>query len=65
MKTKTFDCVEMKRQGAAKVQAELEGMTREQRAEYWRRSSEEFRREQEQLRERSGAASAPTMPGQK
>jgi len=27
MKTKTFDCVDLKRRGAERVQAELEGMT--------------------------------------
>jgi len=32
---KDFDCVDMKHQGAAKVQARLAGMTREEQLQYW------------------------------
>ncbi len=49
MKTKTFDCVEMKRQGALRIHEQLKGMTVEQQIAYWRQRSEEFRREQEDL----------------
>jgi len=44
MTKKEFDCVEMKREGAAWVRAQIAGMTREQQIEYWKRRSEEFRR---------------------
>ncbi len=37
---KPFDCVEMKHRGAAKVQAKLAGMSREQQLEYWRERTE-------------------------
>jgi len=38
---KTFDCVEMKRKGALKIYEETKDMTFEQKAEYWRKLSEE------------------------
>jgi len=50
MKTKTFDCVEMKRRGAELLRQRLDGMTLEQEVEFWRQRSEEFQREQERLR---------------
>jgi len=42
MKTKSFDCVEMKRLGAERVEKELAGLTLEQQLEYWRKQSEEL-----------------------
>ena len=48
MKTKTFDCVEMKRQAAARIHEATRDMTLEQKIEYWRRRSEVFRQEQQQ-----------------
>ncbi len=35
MKKKTFDCVEMMHQGAARVQAETAGMTEEEELKFW------------------------------
>lgn len=58
MKTKTFDCVEMKRRGAELVRQRLAGMTLEQEIEYWRQRSAEFQREQERLRAQAGVATA-------
>ena len=49
MKTKTFDCVEMKRQGSARIHEQIKDLTFEERIEYWRRRSEAFRREQEEI----------------
>ena len=53
MKTKIFDCVEMKRQGAEKVQQELAGMTWEEEMEeeiaFWQRGTEELRQRQTQV----------------
>lgn len=59
MKTKTFDCVEMKRQGALRVHERLKDMTIEQQIEYWRQRSEQFQRDQERLRAQAGIAPAP------
>jgi hypothetical protein len=42
MKTKTFDCVEMKHQGAARLQALLEGMTMEEEVAFWREREEKL-----------------------
>jgi len=47
--TKTFDCVEMKRRGALKIYERLKDMTVDQKAEYWRKRGEAFRKEQEAL----------------
>ena len=44
MKTKDFDCVEMKRKGAQKVYEATKGMTVEEEVEYWRRRTAEARR---------------------
>jgi len=49
MKTKTFDCVEMKRKAAARIHEQIGDLALEQKIEYWRRRSEEFRAEQEEL----------------
>jgi hypothetical protein len=42
MKTKEFDCVRMKREGAKYVQEKLKGMTPEEQAAYWRERTEEM-----------------------
>jgi hypothetical protein len=41
-KTKTFDCVEMKRRGAEEVRRRLEGLTREEELAHWARGTKEF-----------------------
>ncbi len=46
MKTKTFDCVEMKRRGAERIHERLKNMTLEQKIDYWRQRSQSFRTEQ-------------------
>lgn len=51
-KTKTFDCVEMKRRAAAMIYEKLKGMSQEQQIEYWRRGTEELREEQAEARAR-------------
>lgn len=49
MKTKKFDCVEMKRQGALRVHEQLKNLTVEEQIEYWRQRSAEFQKEQDRL----------------
>jgi hypothetical protein len=44
MKTKTFDCVEMKRRGAKKVREAIKGMTVDQEAKFWSKLTTELRR---------------------
>jgi hypothetical protein len=39
MKVKTFDCVEMKHQGAEKVREQIKGMTLEQELAFWQKRS--------------------------
>jgi len=48
VKTKTFDCVEMKRRAGQRIYEETKGLTPEQKVEYWRRRSEQFRQDQKQ-----------------
>jgi len=50
MKTKTFDCVNMKRRGARRVREEIGCLTREKELEYWSKHSEELRKQQDSLR---------------
>ena len=49
MKTKTFDCVEMKRRGSQRIHEAIKDMTFEQKVAYWRDRSRRFREEQERL----------------
>ena len=46
MKTKTFDCVELKRRGQEHVRNLTAGMSPEEELEFWRRETEAARREQ-------------------
>ncbi len=48
MKTKTFDCVEMKRRGAELVRKQLEGKSRAQQLEYWQKGTDELKKLQKQ-----------------
>lgn len=49
MKTKTFDCVEMKRRGAASVQKQLEGKSLSEKLTYWRQATKELKKVQKRL----------------
>jgi len=42
MKTKTFDCVKMKRRGAELVQKRLKGKSLAQKLEYWQKGTAEL-----------------------
>ena len=44
MTTKTFDCVEMKRKGAARIYEATKDLSFHEQVEHWRRRSDEFRR---------------------
>jgi hypothetical protein len=50
MKTKTFDCVEMKRRGAEMIQERIKGKSIEQQLQYWQKGTKELRGLQEKLR---------------
>ena len=62
MKMKTFDCIEMKRQGALRIHSRLEGMNLEEQIDYWHRRSEQFRREQERLLKKNEQAMVGDRP---
>jgi len=62
MRAKTFDCVEMKRRGAMRIHERLKGMSLKKQVEYWRRRSEDFRREQELLRRQEPKATDKGAP---
>ncbi len=65
MKTKTFDCVEMKRVGGLMIHERLKGMNVEEQIAYWRRRSEDFRREQERLLSPGAKMAEDTYPQDK
>ena len=44
MKTKTFDCVRMKRQAQQKIRAALAGKSKQQEVAYFREGAEEFKK---------------------
>ena len=48
MKTKTFDCVEMKRKAAIRIHEQLKGMSLEEKVAYWQKRHEIIRQEQEE-----------------
>ena len=48
MKTKTFDCVEMKREGGRRIYEALKGKSREEQIQYWQARDEDMRRWLEQ-----------------
>ncbi len=50
MTNKKFDCVEIKRRGAEKVQKETEGMNREQELKYWQLSTQKLKKHQAGLK---------------
>ncbi len=52
MRTKTFDCVQMKRRGAELVRKRLEGKSFEEQLEYWRKGTEELKKLQALAREK-------------
>ncbi len=56
MKTKTFDCVAMKRAGAAKVHRQTKGMSMRQQIAFWRRETEAMRLEQQAAKRKAGKA---------
>ncbi len=50
MKTKKFDCVQMKRQGAAKVREQTATLTKEQELRFWQERSQHLRQRQAALK---------------
>jgi hypothetical protein len=52
MKTKNFDCVEMKHLGAEKIREKIQGMTREQEAAFWKERSQALRKHQADVKQR-------------
>lgn len=58
MKTKTFDCVQMKRLGAAKVRERTATLTKEQELAFWRERSQYLRQRQEALKIHTSQAAA-------
>jgi hypothetical protein len=59
MKKKAFDCVEMKRRGAEKVQEQVKGMSAQEELDFWRRRTLALRE-----KSRNTQASSRTMPSQ-
>ena len=58
MKTRGFDCVQMKHRGAEKVLEKIAGMTREQELEYWRERSQHLRARQQAMKNKCEKSAA-------
>jgi hypothetical protein len=52
MKTKNFDCVEMKHLGAEKIREKIQDMTREQEAAFWNERTQALRQHQANVKQR-------------
>ena len=52
MKTKTFDCVEMKRHGAARLRAQTKNMTLDEEVSFWKERTQALRARRRTLREK-------------
>jgi hypothetical protein len=52
MKTKTFDCVEMKRRGAALIYEKIKDMTIDEQVAYWKEKDAAFENRRTALRRR-------------
>ncbi|MCG3198991.1 MAG: hypothetical protein HUU16_04460 [Candidatus Omnitrophica bacterium] len=46
MKTKTFDCVEMKHKAGQRIYEQLKGKTVEEQIDFWRKVEEKYRNRQ-------------------
>ena len=62
MNKKTFDCVEMKRDGAQRLRERLAGMTRQQQLDFWRERTDALRRRAEAVRENSPRGQSASRP---
>ena len=51
MKTKTFDCLRMKREGAEQVMKRLERKSPAEQLEYWEQGTEDLKRRRQKLKE--------------
>ncbi len=49
MKTKTFDCIQMKRKASLRIYEETKDLTFEEKVEYWQRKTEDVMRRHEAL----------------
>lgn len=49
-KTKTVDCIRLKRRGARKIYQQLQTMTKEQQLAFWQAHTFDLQRHQEQLK---------------
>lgn len=59
-KTKTFDCVEMKRQGALALHEKLKGLSDEEKLAYYQKRARELRARIENLKRDAGKLERPS-----
>jgi len=52
MKTKKFDCVDMKRRGAERVRQQLEGKSFDEEMKYWAEKTKKLRKLQKEVRQK-------------
>jgi len=54
LKTKTFDCLRMKRQGAEQVMKQVEDKSLQEQFEYWQKGAADLKRLQQKLKDKGG-----------
>ena len=54
MKSKSFDCVEMKRKGAEVIYQKIASLSIEQQLEYWRKGSDSLRKQMKPVNQVDG-----------
>jgi len=59
MKTKTFDCVEMKRQGSRRIYERIKDMTSQEELAYWRERTSVLDKRLKAAREQMDKPSGP------
>ena len=62
MNEKAFDCVEMKRKAQEEIYKEIEGLSRQEQVEYFRRADQEFWKDIESRREALRKNCRPDKP---
>ena len=53
MKTKTFDCIQMKRNGAELVRQQTEGKSLEEQLEYWQKGTEKLKKLKQKIQDKT------------
>lgn len=59
MKTKVFDSIQMKRDGAVRIHEEIKDFTFQEKVDYWERKSREYQEKVARLRRSRAESNSP------